>query len=75
MCVLAGAGKLASFHNSTVALERKGKGITRISVFVCVCIGSWTPCPGNNLSHITESTEVCGSGELSDKIELTTKAS
>lgn len=37
--------------------------------------GMWKPCRGNNLSHITEPTEVCGSGELSNKIQLTTKGS
>lgn len=35
----------------------------------------WKPCRSNNLSHITEPTEVCGSGELSNKIQLTTKGS
>lgn len=76
--------KLPSFHHSGVTSER---GVSQKSASECVRLGvsqrqregespgMWKPCRGNNLSHITEPTEVCGSGELSNKIQLTTKGS
>lgn len=74
--------KLPSFHHSIVTSER---GVSQKSASECVRLGvnqrerestgMWKPCRGNNLSHITEPTEVCGSGELSNKIQLTTKGS